>query len=130
MTFKDYPKTFFTDKPDAGKKLRTGTGLVLQQEGLVNDLSVLINRHRRDKEYNVSDYIVLHLAVSPEVWWAIHFNESELFRKTLSTGIVFYEQLTAEQEAEFTAVELGDKDNVFPVLLNSIKHSGPVDIIF
>lgn len=130
MPLTEYPKTFFADKPDAGAKLRTGTGLILQQEGLVNDLAFHVNRHRREMEYNVSDYIVLHLAVSLEVWWAIYFNESELLRKTLTTRIAFHDMFETGQEETYMNAELGDRENLFPVLIHSELHEGYVKPIY
>ena len=120
MPLTEYPITALEDTHDQVKKLRSGVGLVLNQEGLVNDLSYHVNRHRRDMDYGVSDRITLELAVSPEVWWAIHFNESELKRKTLTKHIRFL-PAGALVDPSLTEVELGEKDNLFKVYLKSYQ---------
>lgn len=114
----EFPITALEDTPEQVEKIRSRPiGLVLQQEGLVNDLSYHVNQHRRTMNYDVSDRIVLKLAVSPEVWWAIHFNKANFMRKTLTDEIVFLPVI--EESLNMAEVELGDKEMNFKVYVAS-----------
>ena len=85
----DYPVLAFEPVKGLRERLRTLPGLVLQQEGLVNDLSTLVNRLRRERDYGVSDVIDLVVACEEELWWSIHFNESHLLDSTKANSITF-----------------------------------------
>lgn len=99
----DYPVLAFEPVKGLRGRLRTMPGLVLQQEGLVNDLSTLVNRLRRERDYGVSDVIDLVVACEEELWWSIHFNESHLLDSTKANSITFVESYERDL---FTEAEL------------------------
>ena len=89
MPISEYPITAVEDDKGLTARLRGGLGLVLEQEGLVNDLSFHVNRLRRDREYHVSREVELVVACGIELWWAIHFNRDSLMEAVKATSIRF-----------------------------------------
>ncbi|URP22210.1 hypothetical protein SEA_BIG4_167 [Microbacterium phage Big4] len=99
----DYPVTAFEDDKALGGRLRGSLqGLVLEQEGLVNDLSSQINKLRRERDLGVSDTVDLFIACGTELWWAIHFYEEELKDATKANSITFVD--TFERDLYFRPV--------------------------
>lgn len=118
-----YPVYAFEDKDWQAAYVRAGVGSVLNQEGLVNDLVFQVNRHRRAQGYTISDRIILSLGVSPELWWAIHFNKERLLSKTLSTKLVFVDELEVSENS-FELVSLGERDKSFECYVSSVEDRG------
>ncbi len=117
MSFLSYPVLALEDRDGLRAAMRAAShGLVLEQEGLCNDLTFHINRVRRERDYGVSDRILTVLGVGAELWWAIHFNKETILAATKSVDILC---ITNPELDLFYRADLGSKHTSQPVLIHT-----------
>lgn len=111
-------RTEISDDPQFVATVRSS--VVLQQEGLANDLAYFVNRHRKGQGYSVTDNITLYLGVSEEVWWALHYNYEEFTENVKATSVFCNTAPLTEMEQSWEKVFVGDKaSGTSPVYVSS-----------
>ena len=113
----DYPVLCFVDSPRLSRALRDSpVGVVLEYEGMANDLVFHINRLRRERDYGVSDVIDIVVACGEELWWAIHWNRDEILKRTKAEDLTF--TLDFERDLYYTG-SVGSAQTPIPFALHS-----------
>lgn len=110
LYYNDICESTFKDTPKHKNKMYSGPGLILQQEGLLNDTVSLVNKLRNSKDLYVRDKIDLNLYCGFELGWSLLTHFDSLVSRTKSNSVTFNSNRPVSLKDLY---EVGDKEVPF-----------------